>query len=315
MLVPTLLVAAAVLAAPADDPIRIQLSDGARYVSGDPGRVRITAREDGYLLVLQADPAGAVRVLFPVDPADDAYVTGGGSYELRDRAGRSGVVRTSTRAGQGMVLAALARGPLDLARVTENGRWRASALTIAENADPEYALLELAEQIAGGRVEYDVASFEVFDEYDGLRGRRGGGAPAYALGLGWGWGAGPWGAPLFWDPYWGWGYSRYGLYGFGSPYRGWGGGWGGWGGWGTPIIIAPGTGTRRNANAIRGSGRRWSGNSYVSPGASSRGSANDGASSSGSRGSSSSGSGSSSSGGSRSAGEGRSRDWGGRSRP
>lgn len=308
MMLPTLFVAAAVLAAPADDPIRIQLSDGARYVAGDPGKVRISAREDGYLLVLQADPAGAVRVLFPVDPADDAYVAGGGSYELRDRAGRPGVVRTSTSAGRGLVFAALARGPLDLTRISENGRWRASALTLPENADPEYALLDLAERIAGGRVAYDVASFEVFDAYDQPRGRRSY-APAYALGLGWGWGAGPWGAPLFWDPFWGWGYSPFGLYGWGYGARG----WNGWGGWGPPIIIAPGTGARPNPNAVRGSGRRWNGSSYESPGTGARGSASDGGSSSaGNSGRGRSEGSSSSGGGSRSAGDGRARSWGGR---
>lgn len=312
MLAPLVLAFAAVTAvsaaAPAD-PIRVTLSGGARYATGEAGRVEVRAGRDGYLLVLQAEPNGAVRVLFPLDPRDNTEIEADATYQLRDRAGRAGVVRASL-SGQGMVIAALSPDPWDFAPVTRGNRWNATALRVDDRDDLEYGLLDLAEKLAGGRVEHDAAAFSV-EDWDDMQARRwGGGAPSYALGLGWGWGAGAWGAPLWYDPFWGWGYSPW-AWGWGNGF-GWGGGWGGgWGrGWGGgPIIIAPGGGGGgqfRPGYEVKGQGRTWGGRTNdgggrVSGGNSGRQSDGGGRASGGSRGN----------GGGGAAAKGSGRSWGG----
>ena len=50
-------------------PIRVTLSEE-ELVPGDRVRVLVRPRADGYLVVLHADPAGRVRVLFPLDPGE-----------------------------------------------------------------------------------------------------------------------------------------------------------------------------------------------------------------------------------------------------
>src|SRR5437762_8360103 len=51
-------------------PVRVELNHD-QYSAGDKARVYVRSAQDGYLVVLHADPAGRVRVLFPVDPGDD----------------------------------------------------------------------------------------------------------------------------------------------------------------------------------------------------------------------------------------------------
>ena len=243
-----------------DAPIRLVLSSAARYTAGDPGRVEVRAGEDGYLFVLQADAYGAVRVLFPIDPADDAFVEGGATYQLRDRAGRAGVLRT-VNAGRGVVVAALSRQPLELQALMRNGRWDAAALRLDERNDLEDALIGLAERAAGREMDYDVASFSVFGEDDDprlARGRYGypGGGLGYGYG-GYGFGGNGFGNPFFYDPFFGWGYG----YGFGGGRFGYGGFYGGGfgGGFGRgPIFVVP-SGPRSTGYEVKGRGRSWSG--------------------------------------------------------
>ena len=65
-------------AAKADDPpIRIWINNDARFSRGDRARVHVRAEDDGYLVVLQADTEGHLRVLFPLDPTDDNFIRGG----------------------------------------------------------------------------------------------------------------------------------------------------------------------------------------------------------------------------------------------
>jgi hypothetical protein len=210
-------------------------------------------------------------VLFPIDPGDDAFVEGDATYQLRDRAGRAGVVR-SRFSGSGLVIAALARGPLDLESLVRNGRWDA-ALKIDDNQDLEDGLVQLAERVAGGPVDYDAAGFSIVDYDDApLVARRG---PAYPLGLGYGWGVGGWGAPLFYDPFYGWGYSPW-AWGYGGRYGyGYGGyGYGGYGGYGRgPIIVVP-SGPRTPGYEIKGRSRSWNRGSV--PAADRRGSGSNG---------------------------------------
>src|SRR5689334_10607999 len=71
-----------------DDPtIQIWISNDRRFLPGDRAKVQVRTREDGYLLVLHADPDGHLRVLFPIDPKDDNFVPGGRKYEIGGRGG------------------------------------------------------------------------------------------------------------------------------------------------------------------------------------------------------------------------------------
>jgi hypothetical protein len=49
-------------------PVSVTLSQNGRYLPGSGVQVTVHPGADGYLLVLNADPDGRVRVLFPLDP-------------------------------------------------------------------------------------------------------------------------------------------------------------------------------------------------------------------------------------------------------
>ena len=57
-------------------PITVQINHD-RFAPGDRARVYVEPTQDGYLVVLHADPYGRVRVLFPLDPTDDDFIRGG----------------------------------------------------------------------------------------------------------------------------------------------------------------------------------------------------------------------------------------------
>src|SRR3954464_11208228 len=83
-------------------PIQIWISDNRRFLPGDRAKVQVRTREDGYLLVLHADPDGHLRVLFPIDPNDDTFVRGGRKYEIRGRGGRESFTTDDVK-GRGTV--------------------------------------------------------------------------------------------------------------------------------------------------------------------------------------------------------------------
>lgn len=239
-----LALAAALAAGQGQEPVKVALSGGGRFEVGQSVRAEVTAEEDGHLLVLQASPDGAVRVLFPIDPGDDAFVKGGGrTYQLRDRGGRPEVFRAGNRAGRGLVLVALTPSPLNVDGSSENGHWDYRQLAIGNKEDLEAGLVRLANRLAGPQLRYDVASYGVDDPYSyaDYRGYPAGYLGAWAgYGAGWGWpGSFGWGySPFLWDPWFGGGYFGLGGFGFGGfgfgglgfgwPYGlGWGYGFGG----------------------------------------------------------------------------------------
>ena len=69
-----------------DDPaVRIWLNRNGRYRAGDRAKVQVQTRNDGYLIVLHVDPYNRLRVLFPLEPADDDFVRGGKRIEIVGR--------------------------------------------------------------------------------------------------------------------------------------------------------------------------------------------------------------------------------------
>src|SRR5438128_12337687 len=70
-----------------DPPVKVWLNHD-NYERGDKARVNVRLDDDGYVVVLRADADGRVRVLFPLDPGDDAFVRGGEAIEVRGRGDR-----------------------------------------------------------------------------------------------------------------------------------------------------------------------------------------------------------------------------------
>src|SRR5688572_2073725 len=154
---------AATVAAVQDAPVRISINNDRRFVRGDRAKVKVRVEEDGFLLVLQADAEGRVRVLFPLDPDDDNFVRGDRSYEIRGRGDRESFT-VDESSGEGAVYAALSRDPFRFGEYAINAHWDYNALNVRElPEDPEPELTELVRRMSNGRFEYDYLTYTVFD--------------------------------------------------------------------------------------------------------------------------------------------------------
>jgi hypothetical protein len=198
MFTPLLLLAASALtpfqpAATADPPIRIWFNSDGDYAQGDRAKVYAKAAESGYLLVLRADAAGRVRVLFPVNPQDNQRIAQGKKYELKGRGGREAFIADDTN-GHGTVFAAVSETPFEVDGFTRDGHWDTDALSTDQvRNDPEVGLLSLAQEmkpVGGGSFKYDVATYVVSERYD----RNLHPYPYSNGGYGW-WGYDPWWGP------------------------------------------------------------------------------------------------------------------------
>lgn len=230
----TLLLATLAVAGP---PISLRLSNDGRYMPGDAVRASVQSASDGYLLVLHADPDGRIRVLFPLDPTDDAFVRGGRTYELRTRGDRRDLFLVEWSKGNGTILAAIAREPLQTGEFSVNGHWDYRTLQLDQSLDDESALRQLALRMAPGGVDYDVAPYVIGESVVNGYALSDGGGSSSVVYVGVGYPSyGYWGASWY-DPWWGYPCCGWGV----SIGWGWGGGyypyypWYGYGyGWGYP---------------------------------------------------------------------------------
>lgn len=150
-----------------DPAVRISLNNDGRYERGDQGRVKVRVAQDGYLIVLHADPDGRVSVLYPLDPSDDAFVRGNSWYQLRDRGGQKEVFDVPTDDGRGVILAAVSRAPLHFGRFERNRHWSYDALNARDpRGEEESALVELVNDMVNGAYDYDIATYLVNDRPD-----------------------------------------------------------------------------------------------------------------------------------------------------
>ena len=151
-----------------DDPaVRITLNEAGRYERGDYARVKVRVEDDGYLVVLHADPDGRVRVLYPIDPDDDTWVRGRRSYELRDRGGDDRLFMVEDESGRGVVLAAVSRDPFRFGEYSLNRHWDYDALNVRDaRGDEEAVLTGIASRMAQGGYDYDLATYIVNDYAD-----------------------------------------------------------------------------------------------------------------------------------------------------
>lgn len=153
------------LAASADPPVRVWFNSDGDYSFGDRAKVYAKSADDGYLVTLQTDVDGRVKVLFPVDPNADQRITGGKKFELKGRGGREAFVASDTL-GHGTVLAAYSKTPFRFEEFAVDGHWNTAALSgkSAEvKADPESYLRGIVQrmQSKGERFDYDAATYVV----------------------------------------------------------------------------------------------------------------------------------------------------------
>ena len=188
-----------------DPPIRVWFNSDGNYAYTDRAKVYAKSAEDGYLVVLRADAAGRVRVLFPLDPADDQRIVRGKKYELKGRGGREAFIADDTT-GHGTVLAAVSTSPFRVNELARDGHWDTRAISARQvRDDPESGLLGLVQQMkpSGEQFVYSLATYVVSEQYARPRYQY----PYPYAGRGW------WG----YDPWWGYG-PRFGA---GFWYRPW----------------------------------------------------------------------------------------------
>jgi len=246
---------------PAPPPqVQLSLNSGGEFRLGEKPRVSVRVEEDGYLVVLHADRDGRVRVLFPLEPADDDFARGDRELEVRGRNGRQPFFLDYE--GGGIVLAARSADPFAFEPFVRGDHWDYRALGGANRDavrdDPEAALLDIVRRMAGeAKFDYDVVPYTVSARYGNRYGYHPYGNPygsRFSFGLSFGYpyryGFGFYRPfyyrsyfddPFCYDPFWG--YDPY-CYGGGFYSTGfyprryyYGGGWGG-GRFGYPVRIS-----------------------------------------------------------------------------
>src|SRR2546427_657033 len=110
-----------------EPPIKVWLNQDGSYQYGDRARVYMRMVEDGYLVVLRADSDGRVRVLFPVDPADNNFLQGDKTIEIRGRGDRE-AFSIDERNGPGVVLAARSVVPFHFDDFVLGDHWNYAVL-------------------------------------------------------------------------------------------------------------------------------------------------------------------------------------------
>lgn len=164
-----------------DPAVELWINNDRRFLRGDRAKVHVRAEDDGYLLVLHADPDGHLRVLFPLDPDEDNFVRGGKKYEVQGRGDREAFT-VDVGSGRGTVYAAWSRAPFSFQGYVVGDHWDYRTLS-AERLprEPETELTEIVRRMAGGSFDYDLLTYDVIervvyadDYYHGVRPNYGG---------------------------------------------------------------------------------------------------------------------------------------------
>ena len=231
-------------------------TDWDEYSRGQEAQVTVETRDDGYVLVMQADVDGRVRVLYPLDPGNDNFVRGGHSIEIPGRGGKKSFY-VDGPGGTGMVYAAYSSVPFKFDAYVSAGHWDYGALyDKTMDSDFENGFTALVDKMSTGHFDYDIARYTVIAEASYSGEPSGGGSvvvsgggcwgpvyagcfgpawapgaylygPPYGWGVGFGYGGFGWGISVgFGFPFYGYGYPYYGYgypyYGYGYPYYGYG---------------------------------------------------------------------------------------------
>jgi hypothetical protein len=146
----------------ADDPaIQLWISNDRRFYQGDRPLVQLRTRDDGYVVVLHADPDGHVRVLIPVDPKEDNFVRGGRKYDVKGRNARE-PFSIEVSSGRGTVYAAYSATPFRFDQYVLGDHW--DYKTLAPNilpTNPESELTDIVRSMATASFDYDILNYDV----------------------------------------------------------------------------------------------------------------------------------------------------------
>ncbi len=146
---------------PQDPPIRLFINEDRHFERGDRAKVQVETDDDGYVVVLHADPEGRVRILFPLDPGDDNFLRGGHRYELRGRGDRESFT-VDVSSGEGTIYAAVSPDPFKFDEFVQGDHWDYRALNATQlGSDPEPDLTDMVRRMAGGRFDYDLLTYDV----------------------------------------------------------------------------------------------------------------------------------------------------------
>ena len=227
VLLSTLVATTTTVAVQNDPPVEVWTNKGDHVAYGDRMKVYVRSEYDGYVLVLNADPEGRIRVLYPLDPGQDDYVRGGKRYEIEGRV-RGGTFRVGDTPGIGTVYVAYSEDPFTYDAFALNGHWdyrTIGDLEVVGNAEDE--LTSLVNAMARSRFDYDTEDYYVASEVDyraRYRSYYGGYSPYaydpyYYRGAGYGYGSGL-SVGFFFGSSYGYGYGyrphhfRWGLYAY-----------------------------------------------------------------------------------------------------
>ncbi len=191
--------------------VRIWTNKGDVVKTGDRVRVYVETVDDGYLLVLHAEPDGRIRFLYPLDPFRDNFVRGGRKVEIRGRGDRE-ALRIFHDGGFGTIYAAYFRDPFEYREFVFGDHWDYRALEsyrLDDERDPETELTAVTQHVAGQAFfEYDLVHYGVGTAV--VAGGGGGTSVSVAVGGGWGWGG--WGPSFGVSVGWGWGWPSHHRY-------------------------------------------------------------------------------------------------------
>jgi len=249
------------------DPVIKVWTDWEEYSRGQTADAHIRTREDGYVIVLQADVDGRVRVVFPLDPGDDNFVRGGHDISLAGRGGK-GSFYVDGPPGMAAVYAAVSPVPFRFTDFMRGDHWDYGSLYDKSlDSDFESGFTAIVDRMSTGHFDYDIYRYRV-EGQGSTASAMSAGAPTYV-------GSPCWVAPYdafcggptylpgplyqsaFWGPGFGVGYGAYGWsvglsfgmpyygygYGYGYPYYGYGYGYGNpYYGYGYPAYGYPGYG-------------------------------------------------------------------------
>src|SRR5881227_3562680 len=166
-----------------DPPVKVWLNHD-NYYRGDKARVNVRLADDGYVVVVRADADGRVRVLFPLDPGDDAFVRGGETIEVRGRGDREAFY-IDEREGSGLVVAARSATPFKFDPFVRGDHWDYRVLDVRQSGDDkEAALVDIVQRMTDGHFDYDAVTYVVSAQ----RAYRDYYPSYYDVGFGYGWG-------------------------------------------------------------------------------------------------------------------------------
>jgi hypothetical protein len=145
-----------------DAPVPVRLTvDRQWYVPGDHGRVYVRLGSDADLIVLHAEPDGHVRIIFPLDPSDNAYVHRDSTIEIRSRGDRDAFV-VDDSSGTGTWYAAVSKKPYHFDPVTLSTHWDYGQIPhVLAVRDAEGDLTALVQRLSTGRFDYDIVQYHI----------------------------------------------------------------------------------------------------------------------------------------------------------